>query len=403
MSKNKTNIYGETKQSKGVSKGTFIISLLVMAVVAFVLGTRTHNWLASDGSVNGESSIDLSSVQRTYGELAKRYDGRLDVSKLISGANRGLVKAAGDQYTVYFDKKEAKAFSSDLSGTITGIGAELTLRDNKLTVVSVLDDSPAEQTGLKPQDTIIKVNNQSTSDWSLDKSVDKIRGSVGTTVKLAVLRGKTSVKEFSITRAEVTDPSVKPKITKDGIGIMRISRFGENDTAHLARQAAQNFKDHNVKGIVVDLRGNGGGYLLAAKDVASLWLKDKTIVTERTKGKVTDRLTSGDDALLNGIPTVVLVDGGSASASEILAGALKDNGAAKLVGEQTFGKGSVQEIVQLGNGAKLKVTVAKWYTPNGKNISKEGITPDIVIKLTTQNTKNGQDPQQDKALSILGK
>ena len=405
MSKNKTKIYGEAKQSKGVSKGTFIISLLIVATITFVLGTRTHNWLSSsglfDGQITNDKSLDLSSVQQTYNELSKRYDGNLDVNKLIAGANSGLVSAAGDPYTVYFDKQQAADFSSDLDGTITGIGAELTLRKDKLTITSVLDGSPAKKAGLNPKDIITGVNNQTTSGWSLDESVDKIRGTVGTTVKITVLRGKTDTKEFNITRAEVTDPSVKTKITEDNIGIMRISRFGENDTVRLVRRAAQNFKDHNVKGVVVDLRGDGGGYLLTAKGVADLWLNNKTIVTERSKGKITDKITSGDSAILNGVPTVVLVDGGSASASEILAGALKDNGAAKLVGERTFGKGSVQEIVQLGGVTKLKVTVSKWYTPNGKNITESGITPDIIVKLTEKEAQAGQDPQQDRALSIL--
>ncbi len=397
MPKNKTNNYQEPK---GISRGTFITSLVIVAVVMFVLGTRTHSWLTS-GNIVGKS-LDLSSVQQTYNELLKHYDGKLDTSQLIAGANKGLVKAVGDPYTLYFNRQQAAAFSSDLNGTITGIGAELTLKNDKLTVVSVVDGSPAKKAGLKSQDVITKVNNHSTSGWSLDESVNKIRGQVGTTIKLTILRGKNDERELDITRAKVTDPSVKYHITKDNIGIMRISRFGDNDTVRLAHQAAQSFRDHNVNGIVVDLRGDGGGYLVAARDVASLWLDNKLVVTERTKGKVTDSLRSSDgDSILSGIPTVVLVDGGTASASEILAGALKDNGAATLVGEQTFGKGSVQEIIKLSNGAQLKVTVSKWYTPDGKNISKSGIKPDVVVKLTDQEAKSGQDVQQDKALSIL--
>lgn len=397
MSKNKTNSYSEPR---GISKATFITSLIIVAVVMFVLGTRTHNWL-SDGNV-ASKSLDLSSVQQTYNQLLKRYDGRLDTSQLIAGANKGLVKAVGDPYTLYFNKQQAADFSSDLNGTITGIGAELTLKNNKLTVASVIDGSPAKKAGLQAQDVITKVNDHTTSGWTLDESVGKIRGQAGTTIKLTIMRGKSDERELNITRAEVTDPSVKAHITKDNIGIMRISRFGDNDTVRLAREAAQNFRDHNVKGVIVDLRGDGGGYLITAKDVASLWLNNKLVVTERTKGKVTDRLYSSDgDSILSGVPTVVLVDGGTASASEILAGALKDNGAARLVGEQTFGKGSVQEIVNLNNGAQLKVTVSKWYTPGGKNISKFGITPDVIVKLTAKQAEAGQDVQQDKALDML--
>jgi carboxyl-terminal processing protease len=182
---------------------------------------------------------------------------------------------------------------------------------------------------------------------------------------------------------------------------MTISRFDEQ-TSSLAQKAAQSFKAAGVKSVVLDLRNDGGGYLSAAQSVASLWLNDKPIVSERTGGKVTDELRSENNAILAGIPTVVLVNGGSASASEIVAGALQYNGAAKLVGEKTFGKGSVQKIIDIGGGSQLKVTVAKWYTPKGKNITKEGIMPDQVVGLTEADANNGNDPQMAAALKALG-
>jgi carboxyl-terminal processing protease len=246
------------------------------------------------------------------------------------------------------------------------------------------------------------VNDESTSGWSIEKAVSKIRGKKGTTVKLTIIRGEEAPRDISITRSTITDPSVKYEVTAENIGVMRISRFGESETARLAAQAANEFKAKNVKGIIVDLRGNGGGYLIAAQQIASLWLKDKVVVTERSGGKVIDTLRSSDDsAILEGIPTVVLVDGGSASASEILAGALSDNGAAKLVGQKTFGKGSVQTIEDLLSGGQLKVTVAKWYTPKGKNINKEGIKPDTEVVPTADDIAAQRDVQKTKAIEII--
>jgi carboxyl-terminal processing protease len=273
-------------------------------------------------------------------------------------------------------------------------------RDNKLVVVSTLDDSPAKAAGLLANDVIVKVNSEDATSWSIDQAVSKIRGEKGTTVKLSIVRGD-ELKDISITRDTINNPSVKSEITPDNIGILRISRFGQSDTVSLSKQAAEQFKSAGVKGVVVDLRGNGGGYLDAAVDIAGIWLNNKTVVTERTGGKITDTKRTGNEAMLNGVPTIVLVDGGSASASEILAGALKDNGAATLTGEKTFGKGSVQIIENLPDGAGLKVTVAKWYTPNGKNINKEGIAPDTTVSITSDDILGGRDPQKDKALEQL--
>lgn len=379
---------------------TVLISLLV-GTVGFIAGTRSDDIVASLSGKSSASRLDLSSLNDVYQVLRKQYDGTLDVQKLVDGAKHGLVEATGDPYTVYFNDKEAEEFQGDLEGSFQGIGAELGKRNDALVVIATLDESPAKKAGLLAGDVIVNVNGEDTSGWSVEKTVNKIRGDKGTVVKLSVLRGDQGLKEFAITRQAITNPSVRSEITPENIGILRISRFGESDTASLSRMAAENFKAKGVKGVIVDVRGNGGGYLEAARDVAGLWLNDKVIVTERVGGKVTDTLRSGNDAPLAGIKTVVLVDGGSASASEILAGALSDNGAATLVGEKTFGKGSVQTIVSLGSGGQVKVTIAKWYTPAGKNISKEGITPKVVIDLSSDDVNAGRDPQKDKALELL--
>lgn len=389
---------------RGVGKSAFVVSLLVVGVVAFTLGTR-NNTLLSDISLRlsgktASSQLDFNSLQQTYSVLAKNFDGKLSSSALVEGANRGLVEAAGDPYTTYFDAKEAAEFNESLEGTFSGIGAELGKTNDKLSVISTLDDSPAKKAGLLAGDVIVRVNGIETTSWSVDKAVAEIRGQKGTTVKISLIRGEQEVKEFDITRDVITDPSVKSEI-KNGVGIMRISRFGEKDTEALARAAAQDFAAQKVRGVVLDLRGNGGGFLEAAVDISSIWLNNKVVVTERTGGKVVDELKSGNDAPLLGVPTVVLIDGGSASASEIVAGALRDNKAATLVGAKSFGKGSVQSIVDLFGGALLKVTIAKWFTPSGQTINGKGITPDVAVEFTQQNAQAKQDPQLDKALELL--
>ncbi len=390
---------------KGVSWLLFIPTLVLLMCVSFVAGTRSDEltqYVSLPFIETKQQQLDVSSLQTTYETLKKRYDGSLNSEKLIEGANRGLVEAAGDDYTVFFNKKEAQEFSDDLEGTFEGIGAELTKRDGNLKIVTTLDGSPAKKAGLQSGDVIAKVNGQDTTSWSIDKAVSQIRGKKGTTVKLTVIRGESEVKELNITRDTITDPSVKSEI-KDGVGIMRISRFGSTDTMLLAQKAAQEFKDKKVKGVIVDVRGNGGGYVSAAQELAGLWLDNQTVVSERRGGEMVDSLKTGSDPILKGIPTIVLIDQGSASASEILAGALSDHEAAKLVGEQTFGKGSVQELINLPNGARLKVTTARWYTPNGKNIGKNGISPDVKVTVSEQDNKNNKDPQLQKALELLEK
>jgi carboxyl-terminal processing protease len=384
-------------RQRGISILTFCVSLVLALGIGVIVGTRAGQ-LNLGVLGNNNQTLDLNSVQHTYATLSQNFDGKLDKQKLIEGANRGLVSAAGDQYTDYFNKQEAEQFSDDLSGTFSGIGAELDKRNDKLIIVSPLDNSPAKKAGLKAEDIVAEVNGQDTSSWSIDQAVATIKGKPGSSVKLTILRGS-EVKSFTITRATITDPSVTTQ-QKGSIGIMTISRFGA-DTAPLVRKAAQTFKDSQVTGVVVDVRGNGGGYLQAAQDVASVWLDHgQVIVTERRDSTITSTERASGDPILKGVPTVVLVDGGSASASEILAGALQDNHAARLVGEKTFGKGSVQTLFDLDYGAKLKVTIAKWYTPGGKNINKQGITPDVAIAVGKNDTKDN-DTQLNSALMLL--
>ena len=390
---------------KNVSLTSVILIVLLALAGGFVLGTRADQ-LATRfpilSKIGGNpQQLDLQGVQNTYNVLKDNFDGELDTAKLIEGAMRGLVDAAGDPYTTYLSDDEAEKFMEDLEDQFSGIGAELDKRDSRIIIRSTLDDSPARKSGLQASDVIVKVNDQDSTDWTIDEAVSEIRGEKGTSVKLTVLRGDSEIKEFSIVRDIINNPSVKTEYTKDNIGIMRISRFGETNTHALARKAAQEFKDKKVKGVIVDLRGNGGGYLEAAEAIAGIWLNDKVVVTERRGNQVIDTLKSEQNALLEGVPTVVLIDGGSASASEIVAGALRDHNAAKLVGVKSFGKGSVQKFENVPDFGQIKVTFASWFTPNGRNINKEGIDPDVEVKLSQADLDADRDLQKDKAIELL--
>lgn len=393
----------EAKPTTNISKQTFIFSLIIVASIAFILGTRNDDAMANLGNALGfkvpHGEIDLSSVEKTYQQLNANFDGKLNKKALIEGASRGLVEAAGDKHTMYLSSKEAEEFNDALSGEIGGgVGIELTYRHEMPVVARVLPDNPAGRAGLQKDDIILAVNDSSTVDWSLEQTAAKIRGEVGTTVKLQVLRDDEQL-DFSVTRAEINNPSVTSEI-KDGIGVLSITRFDDN-TGEQARRAVEKFKDNKVRGVVVDLRDNGGGYVTAAQSVAGLWFDNKTVVTERVKGKVTETLKSDGKPLLASTPTVVLINGNSASASEIVAGSLRDYKKATLIGEKTYGKGTMQQMIDLSGGGVLKVTIAHWFTPNGHSLDSNGLKPDIKVELTKDDHQADKDPQMDAAIKYL--
>lgn len=385
------------KKERKVPLSTVIFLVVLVGVVSFVGGTRSRSVLSL---ISGApASLDTASLNDLYSLLVAKYDGDLDSDKLLEGAKHGLVDAVGDPYTVFLNTEEARALDDDLNGTFEGIGAELSKINGVLTITGLIGDSPAQQAGLLVDDQIVKVNDEETASLTVGQAVQKIRGEKGTTVKLTILRGETT-KEVSIIRNTITSDSVQWEVLDGSVGYMRITRFGD-DTARLSRKAAEELKQKGVKSILLDLRGNGGGLLTAAQDVSGLWLNNKVVVTERRGGQVTNTLRSGTNPVLEGMKTVVLVDGGSASASEIVAGALRDNSAATLVGTTTYGKGSVQVILDLGDGSKLKVTIARWYTPNGRNINEEGIAPDVKVEPTEADRNSGIDSQKNAALERL--
>ena len=381
---------------------SWFLTLVIVAIVSFVAGARSDALFANVASVFGvrtsNKTIDLSSVQKTYQELIANYDGKLDTQKLIYGANRGLVEAAGDPHTAYMDPDETKEFDKSLSGQIGGgIGAEIGLRSNKPTIIKPLENSPAQKAGIKAGEAIVKVNDEASSDWSVEKVVSKIRGEVGTSVKLTLLSdGKT--REVSVVRQNIVSPAVESEIDGE-IGILKVNRFGD-DTVSLSRKYASEFVDKGVKKVILDLRNNPGGTVGAAQGLLGIWLDNQIAMTERRGSEIVKTLRTTGTPILGNMKTVVLINGNSASASEITAGALREYGKATLVGQKSYGKGSVQIVLGLPGGSQMKVTEARWYTPKGKNIDKTGIEPDVKVDLSSDDVNNNVDPQMDKAKSL---
>jgi carboxyl-terminal processing protease len=378
-----------------------------LAVALIVFGTG-YGFGAGDikvtnGSANQglPSKLDYSSVDDVYNAIKANYDGKLDEQKLLDGLKTGLAQATGDPYTVYFNEDQAQDFNNQLQGTFSGIGAELGQdAQGNLIVVAPIDGFPAAKAGLRSQDAIISIDGKATTGMTVYDAVTKIRGEKGTEVTLRVAREKTEDLTFKITRDNIKIASVKSQVLSDNIGYIKINQFGD-DTADLTQKAARDLKEKGVKGVVLDLRGNPGGLVSAATAVSSLWLPEGKMILQERRGNtaVSTELANGNN-ILKDVPTVVLIDAGSASASEITAGALKDNGAATTMGVKSYGKGSVQQLVKLG-GAELKVTIARWYRPNGQNIDKKGINPDKEVKMTDDDYKQNRDPQKDAAVEFL--
>lgn len=381
---------------------SWFLTLVIVAIVSFVAGARSDALFANVASVFGvrtsNKTIDLSSVQKTYQELIANYDGKLDTQKLIYGANRGLVEAAGDPHTAYMDPDETKEFDKSLSGQIGGgIGAEIGLRNNKPTIIKPLENSPAQKAGIKAGEAIVKVNDEASSDWSVEKVVSKIRGEVGTSVKLTLLSGG-QMREVSVVRQNIVSPAVESEIDGE-IGILKVNRFGD-DTVSLSRKYASEFVEKGVKKVILDLRNNPGGTVGAAQGLLGIWLDNQIAMTERRGSEIVKTLRTTGTPILGNMKTVVLINGNSASASEITAGALREYGKATLVGQKSYGKGSVQIVLGLPGGSQMKVTEARWYTPKGKNIDKTGIEPDVKVDLSSDDVNNNVDPQMDKAKSL---
>ncbi|MBI3420507.1 MAG: S41 family peptidase [Candidatus Sungbacteria bacterium] len=401
----------ETPPSPGPASSPKRTSRVLIGILLLIIGAGFGRWSVpiqgtqkfSDQQLvvekNGERQLVFPTFWEAWDKLHELYIGDLDNTKLLYGAIAGMVRAADDPYTSFSDPEDAKLLTETLEGSFSGVGIEIGLKNGLVTVISPLDGSPAKKAGIMEGDIIVAVDKQPLTDsLTIDQVVQKIRGQKGTTVTLTVVPKESGeTKDISMVRDKIVIESVKWKI-EDGVGIITVNSFN-GDTSQRFTAAAKDMVRQNAAGIIIDLRGNPGGYLDTAVEIASQFLDPgKTVVQE--KGKTNKEYKSKGVGLLKAMPVVVLVDGGSASASEILAGALRDQKNTPIIGQKTFGKGVVQELIQLNDGSSLKVTIAKWFTPKGNSINEEGIEPTVAVK---QDRETDADEQLIKAKEELQK
>lgn len=351
------------------------------------------------------SEVDFNIFWDAWRQLEEKYVGRkeIDRQKMVYGAIAGMVKALGDPYTSFFTPDESKMLEDDISGSFGGIGAEIGFKKGALTVIAPLKGSPAEKAGLFSGDKILKIDDAFTQDLSLEEAVRKIRGEKGTDIALMIFReGFSEAKEFKIKRDDIKIPVVEWEKKSGDIAYIKIYNFVGDIDAEF-RKAAREIIASGAKKIILDLRDNPGGFLDSAIETASYFTQkgDLVAIEDFGNGAKRNEFRSEGYRYFDKTPTVVLINEGSASASEILAGALKDARNVTLVGKKTFGKGSVQEVVDLPQNTSLKITVARWLTPSGKSIHDAGIEPDVAVEMTADDKDQGKDPQFDKALEII--
>ena len=395
-----------------------LFAILLLISISFYAGTLYNKYRSSRSTSSNAiesllvkshdnqqpQNVDFSLFWEAWNILNDKYvdTTKLDQQKMIYGAISGMVKAVGDPFSSFMDPEESQQFSQDLEGTFEGIGIEIGMKNDILTVISPLADSPAEKAGLRAGDKILKIGDKLTTDMTIDEAVSMIRGPKGSEISLTILHEKSSNPfEVKIVRDQINVKSVRLEWKDNGIAVVKISKFGD-DTVSGMNQAASQIVSQKAKGIILDLRNNPGGYLEAAIDVSSKFIpQGKTVVSEEERGAGKKDYPARGGDILDGIPVVVLVNGGSASASEITAGALRDDLGTELIGKKTFGKGSVQELEKLTGGSNLRVTIARWLTPNGDYIMEKGIDPTIDVDLTDADYNADRDPQMDKAMEVI--
>lgn len=364
---------------------------------------------SASGAILGdpEKEVDISLLWSVWRLLQSHYiaTDNLRPQNMVYGATKGMVESLGDQYTTFMTPEENTQFHDSLDGHLQGIGAELALRNGLVVVVSPLKGSPAERAGLLPEDVITQVDGGSVEGMNLSEVVTKIRGKKGTKVTLSILRsGETEERSVTITRDTITVPSVESEVKNTATGAVAyiaVNQFGGETFTEMVRALQTLERNDDLQGLILDLRYNGGGYLTGAVEMSSLFLREgKVVSVERRIGEPQRHYVTGRP-MLPDIPMVVLINQGSASASEIVAGALQDLKRATIIGEKSFGKGTVQEVIDLPGGSSLRVTAARWLTPNGRDLGKEGVLPDIPIERTTAELQAGYDPQLEAALEYL--
>lgn len=393
---------------------------LVVGIICFILGWQATVWgLIGDkkGPIddylntpilddqNGYE-VDMDLFWTVWGELEDRYVDleALQNDDMVYGAIQGMVDALGDPYTVFMTPKESTEFSASLEGTLEGIGAELTVKDKNLVIVSPLRGSPAEKAGLLPGDIIYKIEGEFANEMTLIEAVMKIRGENGTTVTLTIIRDNLEEPfDVSIVRDSIDIESVSVEKLDNEIVYLSVNQFNDKTSDEFSKAISEMLLDEPA-GFIVDLRFNGGGYLDIAVDLLSYLLPADTEavkIVERGKDDNNNVMyTNGSPKILN-VPLVVIVNESSASASEIVAGAVQDHKRGVVLGVKTFGKGTVQEVENFNDGSSIRMTIAKWYTPEGRNIDKIGLTPDIIVEITDKDIENEYDAQKEAAIEYL--
>lgn len=393
------------KKQKQVNLGTTIFSSLITLAIGIFLGANWNNlYLQFSPYINPAqkvtSNIKWDDLNEVYSQISSNFDGSIDKTKLIEGAKKGLTAALADPYTVYYDSKEAAEFKSDLKGEIkeAGVGIEMMKQGDYVVVTRTLPNNPARKAGVHAGDIIFAINGEEVWDKDTEIIASKLRGPSGEKVKLTVARDKQKL-DFELVREKINN--VSADITyQDKTAIISVYRFSE-DTGTLVQSFTKDFKNKGINKVILDLRNNGGGYVTAARDLLSLWLDGDKILTQKsaTIGQTITYAKRGE-ATLKDMKTIVLVNNATASASEIVAGALKDYKKATILGTKTYGKGVVQTMLELSGGSLLKITTAHWYTPEGQTINKTGISPDVEVERSYSDINSGKDPQLDKAKTL---
>lgn len=393
------------KKQKQVNLGTTIFSSIITLAIGIFLGANWNNlYLQFSPYINPAqkvtSNIKWDDLNEVYSQISSNFDGSIDKTKLIEGAKKGLTAALDDPYTVYYDSKEAAEFKSDLKGEIkeAGVGIEMMKQGDYVVVTRTLPNNPARKAGVHAGDIIFAINGEEVWDKDTEIIASKLRGPSGEKVKLTVARDKQKL-DFELVREKINN--VSADITyQDKTAIISVYRFSE-DTGTLVQSFTKDFKNKGINKVILDLRNNGGGYVTAARDLLSLWLDGDKILTQKsaTIGQTVTYAKRGE-ATLKDMKTIVLVNNATASASEIVAGALKDYKKATILGTKTYGKGVVQTMLELSGGSLLKITTAHWYTPEGQTINKTGISPDVEVERSYSDINSGKDPQLDKAKTL---
>jgi len=397
---------------KSISKKKFIVFLGIIFFIGYFFGRITvrvdyQNQSFSNILNSLEINFENPALERDFFSdvlitiKQKYYKQPVSEKDLFYGALKGLLYGLNDQYSVFFDPVESKEIKTELAGSFEGIGAEIGLKKGVITVIAPLEGTPAERAGLKSGDSILAINEQETVGISLYEAVQKIRGRRGTNVKLLIMRdGWNLPKDFLIKRDVINLVTVYYEMKEDDIAYLRLAYFNEKTLSEFEKNVRKIISS-SPKGLIIDLRNNPGGYLYSAVEVAGFWTGQRIVVIEKGNDQLEKGHFPSRDAIFNNLPTIILVNNGSASGSEILAGALQDYGLAKILGEKTFGKGTVQELIELKDGSMIKITVAQWLTPNQREIEERGIQPDIELKIKDGEIEPEKDEQLEKAIELL--